>query len=249
MFKLKGSSVLVGLLVGLLIASATPVVAAVGDAILLGNANRANKRTTVAGAVGSATLKLVNNRAGGAGLAISVETGSAPIRVNSKTRVENLNADYLDGKSARYFATSKAQPNQTHVGAFGAAGDGTFLVHAATFPAPLSRSVPQSRVHYVRPEAGPTADCPGVFQARAGHLCIYATWENGASYNGIGRIDTEFLNSGASRHGFTIIWTGSSSSANVRGSWAYTVPASSDVFVEESVSVGTPTEIGLIPTP
>lgn len=248
--SLSWKSVIVGIAVGTLLVASAPVIADVGDAVLQGRVNTVNQRTTIRGESAGSTLRLINSRAGAAGLSVVVEPGSPPLRVTSKKKVENLNADLLDGRNAAYFATSKPRPGQTIVGAFGAAGDGTFLVHAATFTTPLEASIPQSNVHYVLPEAGPTTDCPGVFQAVAGHLCIYATWENSVAFNGIGRINNDFLNNGASRYGFTILWTGQSSSANVRGNWAYTVPQRpADVIPEEVPSPGAYTEAGLLPQP
>jgi len=245
---LRSRSGLIGVVVGVLILAAIPVAADVGDSVLQGRANSVDKRTTLRGESSGATLRLVNKKPGAAGMAIAVAEGSPPLKVNSRVRVDDLNADYLDGKTSRYFATVQAQPGQTHVGAFGAAGDGTFLVHAATFSTPLPQGVPQSNIHYVLPAAGPTSQCPGVFEAKPGHLCIYATWEHNVAFNGVGRINNEYLNSGVSRYGFTISWTGTSSSANVRGSWAYTVPAADQALAPAEASVPeTMTPTGIIP--
>ncbi|MCP3976003.1 MAG: hypothetical protein GY720_16100 [bacterium] len=238
--------VFLGLVAGAMLAASFPAVADVGDAVLQGRNNRADRRTTLKSAADATTLRLINSSGSGPALSLVVAPGVAPLKVSSSRRVEDLNADLLDGKSSNYFAPKQARPGQTLVGAFGAAGDGTFLVHAATFATPLTKGVPQSRVHYVLPAAGPTSDCPGVFEAAAGHLCIYATWERNATFSGIGRIDGENLNSGASRYGFTILWTGTSSSANVRGNWAFTVPAASDIFdPAEATTPGVRTDAGL----
>lgn len=242
---IRWRSLFVGVVTGAMIVASLPAVADVGDAILQGRSNRADRRTTVKSAASSPTLRLINASDSGVGLAILVEPGVAPLKVNSSRKVQNLNADLLDGKSSRFYAPKQAQPGDILVGAFGAAGDGTFLVHGATFATPLAKGVSQSRVHYVLPAAGPTSDCPGVFEAKAGHLCIYATWEKNATFSGIGRIDGENLNSGASRYGFTILWTGNSSSANVRGNWAYRVPATSDALDPVEATAGTMTDAGL----
>ncbi len=247
MSSVNWKSLFVGLVAGALVFAAVPVVAGVGDPVVQGKINRVNKRTVIQGN-SLTTLRLINRNSAGTALVLEVESGNAPFKVNSKKKVVDLNADLLDGRSSSFFMPAEGQPGQTMVGAFGAAGDGTFLVHAATFNPPLETGIPQSKVHYVLPSAGATAECPGVFQATAGHLCIYATWERNSSFNGIGRINNDLLNSGASRYGFTILWTGSSSSANVRGNWAYTVPSTgSDVITEPSG--GVVTELGLLPSP
>ena len=229
MSGLKWRSVLAGLVAGAMLMGAVPSVAAVGDAVLQGRSNKVDRRTTIRGDAGtSATLLLINDSTAGSGLAVRVASGNAPLRVNSRTRVDNLNADLLDGRSGSEFASKKARPGDLLIGAFGAAGESNFLVHAATFTPQLPIGVPQSRIHYVQAGAGTTAECPGQFSATPGYLCIYAAWENHVTFSGIGRIESQILNSGAGRYGFTILWSGNSKAANVRGNWAYRVPAAAD---------------------
>lgn len=248
MSRLNWKSVLVGLVAGAMVFGAVPVVAGVGDAVLQGRNNTVQQRTTIKGK-SVATLRLINSRANGTALVLNVESGNAPLKVNSKKVVEDLNADLLDGRSSGYFQTSQGRPGQTLVGAFGAAGDGTFLMSSASFSPPLDSGIPQSKIHYVLPAAGATTECPGAFEAAAGHLCIYATWERNVAYSGIGRINNDLINSGASRYGFAILWTGTSSSANVRGNWAFTVPASNDIVEESQVTPGAVSDLGVLPTP
>lgn len=227
--------------------ASAPVVAGVGDNVIQGKNNTVNKTTTIKGK-SEATLRLRNTKAEGTALVLNVEPGNPPMKVNSKKRVEDLNADLLDGRTSGFFQPAIAQPGQTLVGAFGAAGDGTFLVSPVSFNPSLNTGISQSKIHYVLPAGGPTSDCPGVFKAKSGHLCIYATWERNVAYNGIGRINNDLLNSGASRFGFTILWTGTSSSANVRGSWAYKVPAGNEDIVED-FAPGEVTDLGVLPVP
>lgn len=247
MSGINWKSVFAGVVVGAVLVAAAPVVAGEGDPVRQGKGNVVNKRTTLKGK-SLATLRLINERGEGTALVLNVEPGNPPLRVNSRKKVEDLNADLLDGRTSDFFQTQKAQPGDTLVGAFGASGDGTFLMHAATFNPPLITGVPQSKIHYVLPDAGTTNECPGVFQAATGHLCIYATWERNVAYNGIGRINNDLINSGASRYGFVLLWTGTSSSANVRGNWAFTVPASADIE-DNPVSDYVETEAGLAPAP
>ncbi|WP_372735477.1 hypothetical protein, partial [Nocardioides sp.] len=59
--------------------------AASGKPLLLGKTNKATKTTTV---------KMKGN---GAALSLKTKANSAPLKINSKVKVGNLNADRLDG--------------------------------------------------------------------------------------------------------------------------------------------------------
>ena len=72
-----------------------------GQAWILGQGNAATAITKLAGAVGvnGPMLQLINNNADAndTALDLRVQSGEAPMRVNSATKVDNLNADQLDG--------------------------------------------------------------------------------------------------------------------------------------------------------
>jgi hypothetical protein len=76
--------------------------AAPGDPFRLGQINTINALTTLAGSVNNAMLKVDNNSAGTSATALNlrVEAGKAPMKVDSGTKVANLNSDRVDGKSA-----------------------------------------------------------------------------------------------------------------------------------------------------
>jgi hypothetical protein len=78
-----------------------------GDAWRLGRANVATAITTLAGPLGvnGPIVRLVNNNTGtnDTALELRVQTGEAPMRVNSSTRVDNFNADQLDGQDSTAF--------------------------------------------------------------------------------------------------------------------------------------------------
>lgn len=65
--------------------------AATGGTFILGKANLANAATSI------------TRSTTGAAMSINVKTGSAPIAVNSTTKVAKLNADLLDGHDTAYF--------------------------------------------------------------------------------------------------------------------------------------------------
>lgn len=70
--------------------------AATGGTFKLGNANTASRTTTLTNAYGTA-------------LYLRSKAGRAPLTVNSKTRVPNLNSDLLDGRDSTGFAYSTAR--------------------------------------------------------------------------------------------------------------------------------------------
>ncbi|QYJ17329.1 hypothetical protein Rxycam_03175 [Rubrobacter xylanophilus DSM 9941] len=75
----------------------------VGAPFHLGKKNTVNKISSLVGSVGSGASLLIDNNskdANATALSLRVETGKPPMRVNSSTRVNRLNADRLDGKSA-----------------------------------------------------------------------------------------------------------------------------------------------------
>ena len=78
----------------------------------LGQINRVDRLSGLVGRVGNgASLLIDNNSASSRATALSlrVEPGRAPMRVNSSTRVNRLNADRLDGKSASQIGVNGLQ--------------------------------------------------------------------------------------------------------------------------------------------
>ncbi|MGL5826357.1 MAG: hypothetical protein ACRCYU_16325 [Nocardioides sp.] len=103
------------LLVGLLLLMATDylAMAATGKTLVLGKANKARKTTTIKATRGPA-------------LKLTTKSGQPPLKVNRTTRVTNLNADYVDGKSASSFGV------RTRVYALAGQVEGTGIFQAAT---------------------------------------------------------------------------------------------------------------------
>lgn len=88
-----------GILGALLLATVPMVSAAVGEAVNLGEVNKANAITSIRG-TSDVTLRLNNQQADAPALDLRVTDGSAPFKVNSSAKVAHLNADKLDGRSA-----------------------------------------------------------------------------------------------------------------------------------------------------
>jgi hypothetical protein len=105
--------ILMGALVTAVVMLSFPVVAAVGDSLLLGKSNSADVRTSLSGAADT-NLRITNTKTSGVALELQVQSGSAPLKVNSSTRIPNLNGDLLDGKHASAFALA----GHTHLGVY-----------------------------------------------------------------------------------------------------------------------------------
>src|SRR5262245_894769 len=78
----------------------------IGSVFNLGTANRTNASTVLVGSTSGQQLRVVNNAGTGTGVTgIGIHTASnePPLAVDSKTRVNNLNADLLDGQTSAAF--------------------------------------------------------------------------------------------------------------------------------------------------
>ncbi|MDJ0961555.1 MAG: hypothetical protein QNJ88_12930 [Acidimicrobiia bacterium] len=93
-----------GVVVALLVATA-PVVADIGDPVLIGRYNQGDQRTTLTGTVsGDSALRVVNKATDGTGITVRVAPGQAPFVVNSSQKVRKLNADRVDGLSSEHLS-------------------------------------------------------------------------------------------------------------------------------------------------
>jgi hypothetical protein len=108
----RGTSVVVGLAVMLAlvvgVASTALAGTGVGAALNLGQLNTVNAITKLVGSVTGPSLQVDNNSTdvSATALDLQVESGKPPMKVNSGTKVENLNADKLDGTDSTGFAQS-----------------------------------------------------------------------------------------------------------------------------------------------
>ncbi len=107
--------------------------AANGQALKIGFPNSATAQTKLTSTNNGAALALQQNSGGGSAtaLTLSVPSGKSPLTVNSATRVNNLNADLVDGLHgsdlSRLIALRMSDANGTL-----AAGDNYFLSSAWT---------------------------------------------------------------------------------------------------------------------
>jgi hypothetical protein len=136
---LVGLAVILALVVGV----ASAAFGANGDAWRLGRSNVATAITKLGGQLGvnGPMVRLTNNNAGtdDTALTLQVQSGEPPMRVNSTTRVDSLNADLLDGQDASQFVptnTNSFVRNSTYrtesaLGPGTQLGDGTFVQAAS----------------------------------------------------------------------------------------------------------------------
>jgi hypothetical protein len=79
--------------------------AATGGKFILGQSNTASSKSTLSAPIADKALTVTNNstKAGATALGLNVASGHPPFRVNSPTKVANLNADRLDGQDSTAF--------------------------------------------------------------------------------------------------------------------------------------------------
>jgi len=111
--------------------TAIPVIASVGDAILAGQITSAGEQTVLKGCVDSQNLRVKNSGAGEAARFVT-EPGVAPFKVNRKAKVDDLNADRVDGYSAKQLSPRAAHNSTTDA----PDGDNFTLTTEITAPAP-----------------------------------------------------------------------------------------------------------------
>jgi hypothetical protein len=95
------------LVLALLFGVASMAFADNGEPFLLGRlTNTATALTKLTGNVDGSAMQVVNNNADAndSALSLNVQSGEAPMRVNSSAKVASLNADQLDGKDQSAFA-------------------------------------------------------------------------------------------------------------------------------------------------
>jgi hypothetical protein len=112
----RATTVVVGvaIMLGLIFGVATSAFGANGGNFILGSLNNtATAITKLTGTVGGGPALQVSNPStatGSTALDLQVATGKAPMKVNSQTKVTNLNADKLDGKDSTAFGPASRVP-------------------------------------------------------------------------------------------------------------------------------------------
>jgi hypothetical protein len=106
---LVGLAVIFAVVLGL--ASAALAGTGVGATFNLGKINTVNRLSQLVGSTDNAMLRVDNNNAGtgATALTLQVEPGHVPMRVNSGTAVDNLNADQVDGQDVNQIGVNGLQ--------------------------------------------------------------------------------------------------------------------------------------------
>ncbi len=94
MHRFKAFFAIIGALTVLALAGNTVALAATGHSFILGKINKANTITTLKRTTGGPALKLR-----------TTSSAAAPLAVNGRGKVSNLNADLLDGHNSSFFAS------------------------------------------------------------------------------------------------------------------------------------------------
>jgi hypothetical protein len=86
-------------LTALFVALGGTTYAATGGNFILGKSNTASSKSTLSAPIADKALTVTNNStsAGATALGLNVASGRPPFKVNSPTKVANLNADQVDG--------------------------------------------------------------------------------------------------------------------------------------------------------
>jgi hypothetical protein len=129
-------------------------------------------------------------------------------------------------KGADFTVDTTLQPGQTETGLYSVWGvGGGYMGDAVSFRVPLSADILAANVHFLAYNA-PTASCPGVGSAAAGHLCVY---ERSGGARALGNVYSPITGNSTtvSKLGFGIYFdsTGTGGAWSY-GSWAVTAAAS-----------------------
>jgi hypothetical protein len=109
---------------------------------------------------------------------------------------------------------------QTETGTFVATGNAAgFSAFAIDFRPNLPSDIPVANAHYLT-GGTTTAECPGMGQAAAGHLCVYQAGAATSTFEGFFKISSNSSGSLLEKEGVLMFWTVTASESRVWGTWA-----------------------------
>jgi hypothetical protein len=188
--------------------------AATGGSLILGHGNQASQPTSLKNTGYGPALQLSNGH-----------SGSAPFTVNGNSQlVPALNANYLGGHPASYFAQSGTLPSgASESGMFSAAegsstGTGGWIGAGITYQRQLAQ--PIQNAHIIDVEGvGPVDHCAGPGQAERGYLCLYNSIHSGV---GAGYGYSQGTAFSSPSVGVVLYWPVTGSYAYAGGEWTVT---------------------------
>ena len=129
--------------IALFVALGGTTYAATGGNFILGRSNTASSTTSLSSSGSGPALKATNTSIGTAG-SFNVTAGHPPLKVNSGTKVANLNADKLDGKDSTALLDKCPSPATVKFGRIcaGSPGTATFWTGAEDYCAGLGLRLP-----------------------------------------------------------------------------------------------------------
>lgn len=169
------------LVLGLLFGVATIALGATGGNFILGKPNTSRAITRLTATVAGPALKLVNTSKNSAATALDLDVagGKPPMKVNSKTKVVNLNSDHLDGKNSTDLVPGGRVPAGTTIRGSYVMGNSAAEAgrQAGSDSISFGYQLP-SKPHpvFIPAGAASTQQCPGTSnspQAQPGFLCVY----------------------------------------------------------------------------
>src|SRR5690242_13732451 len=97
--RFRPSPAMIVACIALLVALGGTTYAAPAGKFILGQSNTASSKSTLSAPIADKALTVTNNstKAGATALGLNVASDHPPFRVNSGTKVANLNADQVDG--------------------------------------------------------------------------------------------------------------------------------------------------------
>ena len=146
-----GKYILLAVVAALTLATASVAVAGsgIGGVFNLGQTNTVNAITKLTGSVAGSSLQIINNSTNAAATALNLQvaSGKPPLKVNSTTKVANLNADRLDGKDSTELAPILRSQQDGSNGGQGVTG--TTEVNSVAIQAPVNGVLMISGTAYV----------------------------------------------------------------------------------------------------
>jgi hypothetical protein len=150
---------------------------------------------------------------------------SATHATNADSATSATNATELGGKPDSFYAPQTLQSGQSESGTYAvAAGNSTsgFANEGIAFPHPLAAALDGSHVAFLNGTT--TTNCPGVGQAAAGYLCVYASAVSNLGPDNGRFVNTHAGQGGADAYGFMVFFDVTAASAYSYGSWTVTAP-------------------------